>query len=671
MDLTKLSDEELMQLLEQQEEVPQKPNLPTQEDIYQVNEEANNTQQNAPIPQQSSDLSQLSDEELQAMLQQDSEDLGAPPEPTQEMHPDISFADRAIIKNFSQSPKVSQMYLTKKYPNADVKLSKDGQIMFKRKNEKEYKVLDPSGFDWQDLTDVGFDVASGIGEGASTIAGGMLGAGAGPVGAVAGGVAAGGAAAGASEALRQKLGQALGLPQEIDSGDVATSAGFGAGGTLLFGPGGKVGKEAAKNTLTSNLKRMGVNDINEKNLLEKINRVAKNIGVSVGQTLEQGAQAIANSGILFGATKGATKSAAKIFNKTDKEILERSVRPELAPLRETIINDGYQKYANDVLFNADQAIANKLKQDGEAIGTMLRNSGKQIDVTPVVKQIDDEIAKMSSKSLAQKDKQKLEALSKLKKEVFEREMPDGSIVDLSQNPFVDADEAYRIKDILADNADFFEISGTDKASFYTKDLGKFSSKAYGQIKEQILKVIPEGSDLNKSFRQTHKDFETFKKYFRDNKKVSGDMLPDADAYSMKGAPTLRSIGFDSKENLKPFVQKLEADYGVPLYTEAKNIAAAELQRTGGFTPISKGGTTSTTLTLSAAGLGAGLGGALGQATGESGGGRFGAALGAPAGVFLLSPKALRSSLKSQQAAQQLFSPWTRATTTNILKNEQE
>lgn len=212
----------------------------------------------------------------------------------EEQHPDITVAERAIIKNLAASPKAAQMFLVKKHPNADIKLNKDGRILFRRPNETEYRVIDPKGVDLQDVSDIAYDVASGIGESAATIAGGMGGATLGPLGALGGASAASSASAAASEALRQKLGQALGLPQEVNTQDVLMSAGMGAVSPLLFGAGGKVAEKSLKKALTTQLTKQALDT--KDNILQKVIKKAGNVGKGTAQTVENVAQVLADKG---------------------------------------------------------------------------------------------------------------------------------------------------------------------------------------------------------------------------------------------------------------------------------------------------------------------------------------------------------------------------------------
>jgi hypothetical protein len=134
----------------------------------------------------------------------------------EEMHPDVSWQDRAIVKNLSSSPEKSANYIKKHNPQLDTRVW-DGRVLVKGKTETDWRTLDPDaeGFDGlkefaMDVGDVAYDVGSGVLEGLALPTTGILGS----------------AAVGAgSELARQAAGEALGIEDNISKGDIALSAG--------------------------------------------------------------------------------------------------------------------------------------------------------------------------------------------------------------------------------------------------------------------------------------------------------------------------------------------------------------------------------------------------------------------------------------------------------------
>ena len=187
----------------------------------------------------------------------------------QEMHPDFTAKDRFVVKNFASGDEQAVSYLQARHPNLEIRVAPDGQIQAKKKGAKDepYRVLDPdSGLletigglatfqpeAWQDLGDVGYDLASGVGTGLATGAAGVAG------GAASGGTmalpAAAAAGAGASmgfEGLKQGIGKALGIEDNFDATNLGIAGATGALSPLLLGTGataGQLAKGAIKNNL--------------------------------------------------------------------------------------------------------------------------------------------------------------------------------------------------------------------------------------------------------------------------------------------------------------------------------------------------------------------------------------------------------------------------------------
>jgi len=95
--------------------------------------------------------------------------------PIQEQHPDVGAGTRALIMNLSPDPETGKRYLESK----GLQVKRYGasfKYAVKRPEEREWRVVDPEGFDIQDVTDIGGDIASmgAIGLGAGLGAGGAF-----------------------------------------------------------------------------------------------------------------------------------------------------------------------------------------------------------------------------------------------------------------------------------------------------------------------------------------------------------------------------------------------------------------------------------------------------------------------------------------------------------------
>ena len=302
---------------------------------------------------------------------------GEKEEPLQEMHPDISYTDRALIKNFSQSPSTGVDYLKKKYPEMNIAYDKErGQYLIKRPEETDYRVLDPDkeGFDgWgelaKDVGDIGYDVASGLGEGAAT----ALGAAGGffspvPGGTLLGAVGASGASAATSEAIRQKLGQALGLDQDVSGTDVAITGAVGAASPLVLGADKMGGKQFAKMAAKKGMSKLAASEA-----FDKASRGG----------LKRGYEVVADKALPF---------AQELASGVDRNLINRLKQrlPEVDRLKETnagkLVETARDEWV-DVFNNARRGV-------GDKIGKALDSINTKVNIAPAKQEFKKEMEKL-------------------------------------------------------------------------------------------------------------------------------------------------------------------------------------------------------------------------------------------------------------------------------------
>lgn len=174
-----------------------------------------------------------------------------------EANPDITFKERFLAKNLGGSLQDQVKYLKSQHPNLDIKIyGKD--IIAKKPTDKSYTKLDPSTMELSDISDVLYDIGSGIVEGTGALLGGTAGAALGTlvapaagtvVGGTTGAIAGGGAAGAGMEYLRQKLGQAAGVHGELSPSDIKLAGALGATNPLLFGATKIGGKQIIKGAI--------------------------------------------------------------------------------------------------------------------------------------------------------------------------------------------------------------------------------------------------------------------------------------------------------------------------------------------------------------------------------------------------------------------------------------
>jgi hypothetical protein len=186
----------------------------------------------------------------QALYQQYLAETGQDDKVMDETHPDVSFLSRLMYKNLGNSADNGVDYLKRENPNLEFR-NRDGEIQVKAPGEKEWKMLDSSSLEWQDATDLLYDIPTGIAQGVGSAAAGFsAGAGSGGTLTVPAAMAASGAIGTGVESLRQGLGQFFGVNKDVNLQDVAMAGGIGTVLPGVFGGGGTA-NQAAKQALKS------------------------------------------------------------------------------------------------------------------------------------------------------------------------------------------------------------------------------------------------------------------------------------------------------------------------------------------------------------------------------------------------------------------------------------
>lgn len=527
-----------------------------------------------------------SDEE--ALYQQFLNEQSNTPEIVEEMHPSMTMADRALVKNLG-SDEGGFNYLQKQYPNLEFKKENGRTLMRDRGSQGSYNVLDPdTGFFSTDIIndaiDIGGDVIQGGIEGVATAGGAALGALAGGgVGAIPAGIAAGGGAGAGTEYLKQKLAQQLGVRDELSGDDIALSGAFGAASPLLFGTGATI-KGAAKE---------GIKNIAEKGLLG----TAKDFGKSkVLPSLSS-----LPTGVSSKVWNTFRENTDDIVKMTDEDMINRSVN----------------------VFDTLESSAAQLKEElGQQYQT-LSKTGQGINLKSVEDEIFDEIGKLS-KTGRNSDAKAAQELEDLYYDMFTQ----GDVLIDSKN--VDFDTAMKIKDEIAARGDFNKaLSDLDAKQKLVR--GKVKGKA-DSLYSTINKSIDSSMDNFKELRGNYADYKTLERTLNSFKSGKGVNK----SFEEKAVDAMTKLDSDSakqiykNDRLKGIASKL----GVDIEKEANIISAYNKLRNAPLTPMS-GGATTTTRSLAAAGLG----GLIGEQSGGS------TAIGAGAGMLLGSPRAVKNYYK--------------------------
>lgn len=151
----------------------------------------------------------------------------------------LQDGDRSVVKNLSNNNDEAISYLQKQYPDAEFKANGD-DIIARKKGETAYGKLDPSGLEWNDIKDLGYDALQGVSEGVGAVMGAP--------GGIAGVMAGSAGGAGAANFLKQKLRQHYGLQDEFSVGDSIGDMAIGAAVPGVFHGAGKALKYGAQKT---------------------------------------------------------------------------------------------------------------------------------------------------------------------------------------------------------------------------------------------------------------------------------------------------------------------------------------------------------------------------------------------------------------------------------------
>lgn len=146
----------------------------------------------------------------------------------------VSGKERFIVTNLTRNGKQARAFLdsvgyeTRKYGDGDF------DIAVRKGQDQPWRVVDPEGFEAQDLADLVTDAVGAFFTGAASVAG--------SAGGLPGAALAGGAASAGFEGFRQLAGAAAGVPDNVGAGEIALQGAAGA----LAEPVGRFGIAAAR-----------------------------------------------------------------------------------------------------------------------------------------------------------------------------------------------------------------------------------------------------------------------------------------------------------------------------------------------------------------------------------------------------------------------------------------
>jgi hypothetical protein len=546
----------------------------------------------------------VTDEQLYQQYLAETGQDGKPDANVVQKMPDwLSLKDRAILKNFSNSPKASVKYLQLKYPDKQFRLGNEGEVLARGQGE-DWGTLDPdmlkpkytslggvvyekpNDTSWGDVVkeagmdalDMAYDIPAGLAQGLATTAGAAVGA-ATPVpgGALMGGSAASGASGAGLEYLRQKLGQKLGIPQDVDKGQITSAGVSGAAIPLTLGI-GEVGGKPVEGLLSKGLKKMG--------------SLASGIPVDTMQAY------------------------AKHMNKVDE--LEKT---------------GATSYIMDINKRINDYVqANKTKA-GKAVASEIDNLEGGINIADIKKAWLDKINEAESKAMNEAGRKQAAALRAQYNEFMEG-MPDtisgSQAFDLQQQ----LKQGAKYNQTVDDATKYAKTEGTRNAySGLNDEFNKASDNTIGAAKNQYRAALDEEKSLDTNFNGSNTD-QTAQKTFN----------------------TVTNLDKEGKRALKERLQKLSDSGQLDLTNDVETLQALKAFGNPSSMPISSGGTTSTSRSIPLSILGGGAGAILGGKLAGWPGVVTGSALGSSLVQPLASPQAMKNYIKMATKAGKLAKP---------------
>lgn len=443
--------------------------------------------------------------------------------PTVQEMPEGFKADRFLIKNLGDDAMQSIAYLKNKYGDAYDFDSKEGQIRIKKPGEKQWKVLDPSSFDLQDISDIAYDTVAGIGQGAATATAGVAGGALGGIGAIPAAMGTSAATGAAGEALRQWLGKQAGV-NEMSGKDIAISGAIGAAAPALFGTGASKGMVKAA---------IGGDDV-VRNISSKLgNYIGKDDFAMTPANLKAAEEYLTRA--QSGALNRPIEKIGGFFSGIPEKVIGKMNTTVSPYVKDFMEQAGYRFNPEDVItttkagevldFDPDKFASKfvdtivdetkaKREQLGEQIAQGLDASGKTFNFGNYLGDLDEFLTKIkTSKNLTKADEATLEKAKKLAynyltTDVRVTDPATGRMfrqVDKTGKPVrkiindASATEAMRIKNSMKDFLDFASTGG-DKSSPINKELMRKFGGIHKKVSDDLYDAI-DGQDLRAAYRE--------------------------------------------------------------------------------------------------------------------------------------------------------------------------
>lgn len=564
----------------------------------------------------------------------------------QEMHPQFTDIDRAMIKNMGNDPKSAAAWLAQRHPNMEIGISDNhqlvGRVRTKDQGEKYYALDPDTGFHpydapveaLRDLGDAGTDT---VNAGLSTLASAGAAAAAAPftwgLASLPAAMAGGGVTAAGGNWLQQRLGQALtpqgglnfssdyhgGLNQSVDPEQVKWAGAGGAIAPLIFGTGGKA---------VAPLLEEGAGTL-----------------ARVANTAGRASTKLANSGGIASGYDIATQEIAPRLASALTNIPTKTIQntPKYLQGLKLLEQEGPEEFAQNFGQKIFSTLRNLKKQAGEAMQNKFEQANVRVNLSSAEKHFQDIIDKYTllnkerpNEAFAPIIAKAEEGLSILRGSSPELNAVTSDLPAVAPGTLndVSAKYAFAVKDHLADMAEYGSLKPGNQVPRFgrnmsnsDKELAEAANAAYRDVSGQLESAA--GTEEEKA---AYKKYSDYQRYF--HPKFS---TPE------KTMRSLSSMGNKDKSILFNRVKQLEVENpGLNLLDDVKQ---ADVYNTFGHpsVDIPARGNSNTARSGRAAAIGGGLGYMAGKPFGVEG---VTGTLGAIMGPSALSPAALRAYIES-------------------------
>jgi hypothetical protein len=326
----------------------------------------------------------------------------------------------------------------------------------------------------------------------------------------------------------------------------------------------------------------------------------------------------AATNVLGKVIKGATKTVASGLSGLPKKVVETYLSK--ADDVNKLITSTPDELPNKVFEKVKTKINDAVSVKGKQISEVIKKAGSNVDVSVVRKSFDDLLDKLEEyyyKNPNEVTMKQYETAQKIRDNYFAKGVNT-----------LDADAAFKMQQ---DMKDLMRLSSKTEIGSSIKDLPvgaknitDAANKSYHALNEEFKKIT---GGMSKKLKDEYSRYMELQ-----------DMADGLFGSPDKTFKTLKTANNKAKKNVKVKIKEIDKEFGTNISPDVDLMEAYTYLEDPSITPISSGGTTSTSRTLTGAGIGGVIGGGTGSFFGMPG---VGATVGSTIGTMASSPAAVK------------------------------